>query len=420
MDKNILFWNPWWRGRKFEVNDRYIYDIGLLDRKEAVFFSGVRRSGKTYYMYYLINHLLKTTDAPNILFLNMDDEVLQFEKLSDIYEKYLELYPSTKGRKYIFLDEIQNINGWERWVKNMYDSGQDVKFFITGSNAGVLHRESSSLLTGRLIRRNVYPLNFKELLFLNNINFDRKSIAENEPMIKNLFRKHMKFGGFPQVVFEKDGMQKILLLKNYFENIRDKDIIASFNIKQAAKFERLAHYLISNISRPFSAKKIGSTIRLSTTVVNQYLDYAEQVYWFLQLKNFSFSLKAQITSKRKIYCIDTGFVHSTAFAFSENLGRILENEVFLHLAGREVYYHKQKHECDFVVKERNKVVDAIQVTTKLDEHNRKRELDGLLEAMQNHNLNTGLVLTLEQEDEMIIGGKKVTIMPVWRWILEKA
>lgn len=424
MDKNIVFWNPWWdknfEGIEIKQRKRFNDIYALLDRKEVVLINGVRRSGKTYSFYYIINQLIKRgTPIENILFLNLDDEVLENEKLEDIYQTYKKLFPRIKGKMYLFLDEIQNIQGWERWVKNKYDSFEDIKIFIGGSNSYLLQNKSSTLLTGRLLNINFFPLTFEEYLEFRDIDIRSKILMlKNESLIKNEFNNYLKFGGFPEVVLEQDERLKIMLLKSYFENIRDKDIIRVFGIKEIKKFERVLFYLISNVSKFMSAKKIGVFCELSTGVVNNYLDYIELVYFFLYLKNFSYSIKGQITSARKTYAIDTGFVNAISFKFSENIGRLLENVVFIYLnnLGQEIYYYNDTAECDFVVKSQDKVVSLIQVTKSLkDEETRKREIKGLMSAMKKFNLNKGLILTFDEEDKIVIDNKHIDVIPIWKW-----
>ena len=419
MRNNIVFWNPWWLDKKhsFDLKNRDIF-LSLdkyLSRKEIIFFTGVRRSGKSSAMYYLINKLQKKVNSRNILYLNMDDEVLALSTLDAIYETYKELTFNVKGKRYIFLDEVQNIEGWERWVKKMYDSFEDIKFIITGSKSHVLKRQST-LLTGRMLELEIYPLSFKEFIFFNNINHnDKIALIKNKTKIKLLLEEFIKFGGFPEVVMEKDEHFKNLIAKEYYNNIKNKDIIIYFGIKEAKKFDRLALYLTSNIAKPVSANKLGKTINLSTSVVNNYIDFSEMMYLFLPLQHFNYSLKGQMTKPRKIYSVDTGMVNSIAFQFSENIGRFIENVVYLELKRRdcELYYYNNKYECDFVIKKGLKIIEAIQVCFKLTDDNLKREQRGLIETMKKFNLKTGTIITLEKNNVSAENGIKIISLSDW-------
>ncbi len=421
MYKNIIFWNPWWEvhSYKFDLKSREIFSSleKILLRKEVIFFTGVRRSGKTSAMYYLIEDLLKKTPSENILYLNMDDEVLSFSKLYDIYETYKELYPNIKGKRYIFLDEIQNVEGWERWVKTMYDSFEDVKIIISGSKSYLLKKQST-LLTGRMIELEIYPLSFKEFLDFKGFKYKNKVWSiKNSSKIKQLIKEYIIFGGFPEIILEQDEHLKGLLAKEYYDNIKNKDIISYFDIKESKKFDRLSLFLVSNIAKQMSATKLGGVVQLSPSVVNNYIDYAEMMYLFIPLQHFNYSLKGQITKPRKIYSIDTGMVNSIAFQFSENIGRFIENIVFLELKRRgfEVYYYNNNYECDFIIKKGLNVIDAIQVCYKLSDDNLKREQGGILEAMKKFNLSKGSIITLDNNKVNV--NESINILSLYDWLL---
>jgi hypothetical protein len=423
MEQNIVFWNPWWESDTFDpkLQHRQSFDEiePYLFRKEVLFFSGVRRSGKTSLMYYLITNLLDDVSPKNILYLNLDDQVLRFETLEDIFDTYKKIFPEVKDKKYVFLDEIQNVDDWEVFVKNKYDSMEDIKFIISGSKSHLLKRKSS-LLTGRMFEREIFPLSFIEFLNFKEFNISKLNVISKKNILLKLFYEYLKFGGFPEVVFESSERLKVSLLQEYFENIKDKDIITFFNIKEIKKFDRLCLFLISNISKPFSASKIGSFVGLSTQVIGDYLDYSELMYLFLSLNHFNYSLKSQISMPRKFYSIDPGVSNAISFRFSEDSGRLLENLVFLDLKRqeKEIYYHKDKSECDFVIKQGLKVAEAIQVCYELNEDNKKREINGLVEACTTHKLKKGLLLTYDQEDSFQKDGVKITVKPVWKWLLE--
>jgi len=419
MYKNMIFWNPWWQNDKckFSLKERDFFQLlkKYLQRKEVVFFTGVRRSGKTSAMYFLIESLLKKVPKENILYLNLDDNVLQFEELADIYSTYKELFPKIIGKKYIFLDEVQNIDSWERWVKNIYDSFENVKFIISGSKSHIIKKQST-LLTGRMIEFEIFPLSFKEFLHFKGIDYQDKIFCiSNHSLLLSLFKELIQYGGFPEVVMENDTHLKTILAKEYYDNIKNKDIITYFNIKESKKFERLSLFAISNIGKPLSANKIGSVVGLSPSVVNNYLDFSEMMYFFLTLQHFNYSIKAQITKPRKIYSIDTGLVNSVAFQFSENIGRFIENIVFIELKRNcsEIFYYNERYECDFIVKNGLDITHAIQVCYELNDDNLKREQGGLLEAMKKFKLNEGIILTLIPYSETTVEGVKVVSIIDW-------
>lgn len=425
MEQNIIFWNPWWKNHyKIEVTKRPLFDeiISLIERKEILFLTGIRRSGKTSAFYYIINSLLENnTPSENIFYLNLDDEAFLDKSLNQIYQTYKQLFPKIKGKTYLFLDEIQNCENWERFVKTIYDSHENIKIFISGSNAHLLQKKSSTLLTGRMLTIDFFPLSFKEYLTIKSIPTDNSlDIYHNQNLIIHEFENFLLNGGFPEVVFEQDQRKKYLLLKTYFENIRDKDIIKTFGIREIKKFERLTLFLLSNISRFISSRKLSSSVDLSAEYVNNYIDNTEQVYLFFSLRNFSYSIKGQITSQRKIYSIDTGIVNALSFNFSKEYGRILENMVFLELKkkGYELYYYRDTQECDFIIKQNTTITQAIQVTQSIeDEQTKQREVKGLLKAIENFNVSKGLILTQNEEDEIVKDNITIKVLPVWKWVL---
>ncbi|MGM5485306.1 MAG: ATP-binding protein [Nanobdellota archaeon] len=416
MEENIIYWNPWWKEKfDFNLKQREIFNEvdELIDIKEAVFFTGIRRSGKTSVMYHIISRLLKKVPEENILYLNLDDEVLQFKRLEDILQTYKKLFPDIKGKIYVFLDEIQNIDGWERWVKNKHDSFEDIKFFISGSKSHML-KKTSSLLTGRMVEIEIYPLSFRE--FLDFKGYRRLEILSEKHRMKKEFEEYMKYGGFPEIVLQENDRTKTLLLKEYYDSIKNKDILTYFDIKESGKFERMSLYMITNISRQMSVSKIAKTVGLSKSIAEKYLDYSEMMYLFLELNHYNYSIKKQVTMPRKIYTIDTGIFNATSFQFSSNIGRLLENLIFVELKrnGQEIYYYTERNECDFVIKEGNNIVEALQICAELNEDNKERELKGLKETMESFGVN-GKIITYDQKEEI----EGIEVIPAREFLLNQ-
>ncbi|MBU4331602.1 DUF4143 domain-containing protein, partial [Patescibacteria group bacterium] len=180
-------------------------------------------------------------------------------------------------------------------------------------------------------------------------------------------------------------------------------------------------YLFSNIGQPYSYNSLAGFLKMNDKTIKEYIGFFEKSFLLFELSNYQFSLKKQENYPKKVYAIDNGFINVVSFSFSENYGRFLENAVFLGFleAGKEVYYHLGKYECDFVVKDGRKITEAAQVAKILDNNNEKREFAGLLEAMEKFNLKEGIIITEAQEDERKIKGKKIKIIPAWKWFLSK-
>lgn len=327
-----------------------------------------------------------------------------------------------EGRLYLFLDEVQEVDEWQRELRRLYDGSRHIKFAITGSNSSLLTGEYATLLTGRTLLHEVYPFSFRELVKIRggSKGFERHQLLGNKPRLQHLLSEYLHYGGFPEVVREPDNKIKSLLLKEYYNAILTRDVLRRYPVRHADRYESAAHYLISNATSPFSAKNLAPLLGITPHTLEEYLGYLEDVYLFFTVKHFSYSVKHQITYPRKIYSIDTGFINAVSFRFAADSGKILENLVLTAMkeTGRECYYWKGKKECDFVVMGDGVVSSAIQVCHSLaDPVTRKREIDGLLEAMDEFNLRQGLILTTEESDAIRANGRTIDVMPVWYWLL---
>jgi len=380
---------------------------------EIVIITGIRRCGKSS-LLKIISKKIKE----NFVYINFDDIRFTDFKLynfEDIEEIISEIY-GIKTKVIYLLDEIQNVPSWERWVNNLY--AKQIKVFVTGSNSSLLSSEISTFLTGRNKVIKLYPFSFKEFLSVKKIKVDYQTTDERRA-ISQAFNDYFEKGGFPLVIINDD----LSLSKQYFEDILNKDIIKRYNIKKIKELNDLILYLFSNVSKTYSystLKQISSIKSLS--MINNYIGYLKNVFVASTINKFDYSIKKQKVSSSKFYVLDNSFLKTVAFNFSENAGKRLENLVFVELLrrGNEVYYHAKKNECDFIIKEGFKITKSIQVCLILDNAvTKKREVDGLIEALKKYKLKEGLILTLDKEEELIVENKKITIKPVWKWLLEK-
>ena len=387
-----------------------------LDRytstKQVVVISGIRRCGKSS-LLYLIKEEMNLSEEQYCYF-NFDDEriLTDVSILESIYNLHIEIY----GREPIlFLDEIQNIENWEKFVNRIYERG--IKVFITGSNASLLSSEIATSLTGRNKQIELFPFSFAEFLRFNgkSYNLDRLSSRSKSFLIQD-FTKYLEVGGFPIVVKENDTE----LINSYFQDILYRDIISRYRLTQVKEIKQIGLYFASNISKLFSYSTLMDISGVkSASSIKDYLYYYEQTYLWFYLKKFDYSLKKQIMNPKKVYGIDSAFVHRLGFSFSENKGRILENIVFLDLLrqGKEVFYHTGKKECDFVIKKGLKIVEAIQVTYSLNDSNFEREISGLLEAMEYYRLGKGTILCFDTIESSKPIPNGIEVQAVWKWLL---
>ncbi len=382
------------------------------DTPSIMIISGIRRSGKS-----TIQRFLQLDLANSDYYLNFDDERLfqfQVEDFQMLLEVLIELF----GEQSIFyFDEIQNVKGWECFVRRLYEQGK--KIYITGSNAKLLSKELGTHLTGRYIQLEVFPLSFAEIIGHEYPEGLSKKVlsTNNIGMIQRYFSKYLKNGGIPEYV----KFEKTEYLKDLLEGILYRDIIVRYKVSEEKHLREVVYYLASNIGKEFSYTKLGKTVGLKSphTIVN-YCNYLEQCYLFFFINRYSHSLKKQIQYNKKCYMIDPALIRITGFRVSEDRGRLLENIVFLHLRmqKKEIYFYKNKKECDFILREGNQIVQAIQVTTHLsNEEVKHREIEGLLEAMNTYNLKEGLILTENEQNKIEINGLIIAIIPIWKWLL---
>lgn len=427
--KTLSFWNDWWYGKELPESvsrDEYLSELtSLLDIREVVVLTGIRRSGKSTLLYQLIGHLLHSYPPSNICYINFDDSSLvpflkEVEFLEVLYETYLE-EQNPEGKVFLFFDEIQNLESWEKWVKKMYDKNDNVKFIVTGSSSSLLKKEYSSLLTGRVLLREVNPLFFTEYLDFMGVTVDKSTsyLLNNKPLIKKHLNDYMKFGGFPEVVLQGSEKIKVELLKNYFAGIIGRDVLMRYPVRDASKIENMAHYLLTNSATLVSAKKLGNVLGISPHTIQDYMKILEEVYLIQTVPFFSYSIKEQILKPKKVYCIDTGIRNSVGFTFSKDLGRTAENIVHFHLRrSGEVFYWKDQagREVDFVVKGKN--IDLIQVCWELTDKVKKRETRSLLEAMKQFNVDESTIITEDYLMDEDWDGKKIRFVPLWLWLVK--
>ena len=422
-------WNFWNRDQKTGVS-RPIYISrleSLFSSNQVITITGPRRAGKSFVMRQMAKQLINKGHNPkDIMHVNLEDPrftesgVLFLEKIFETYREYI----SPQNTPILFLDKIQEIEGFEKWVRMMHELSK-AKIIISGSNARILSRELGTLLTGRHLDMEVFPLSFREFLSFNNIALTNKmDLIGKESEIKGALRKYIEYGSFPEVALSE---QKKEILLSYFEDVITKDLLRRFNIKKTQDLRAIAKHYLSNISALSTFKSIERSLDMSITSVKSYTGYLEQAYLLFPLKRFSFKVKEQEKSPRKIYAIDTGLCNAVGFRFSENDGRLAENVVFVALKRKqnlnpdmELFYWKDVHhrEVDFVIKDGLKVTNLIQVCWNVqDEKTKNRELRSLRKAMEELNVTNAAVITGEIEGEEKLHDNTVKLIPLWKWLL---
>lgn len=424
LEESIRKWNPWWAdvallkdlsGIQRSVTTTITETLSLPHIKDIM---GVRRSGKTTTLYQVINLLTtKKINPKNIMFLNFDDpdiHAVSFEQLTKTMET---INPCIS---HVFLDEIQQKNEWERWLRMMYDTKKYQQLFISGSSASLLTQDVGRVLTGRHITFIVFPFSFKEYLAYHGLTkFTSDYLEYNRNTVLHHLYSYIDGGGFPEVI-GKNEYQRKTILTNIYNDVLSRDIASRFNASYDIA-QKVGYHVLTNNAREFSFRSIARATDLSIETVEKYLDFLKQSFIILSVDVFSYKTKVQFKQNKKIYCIDTGLRNAVSFKISEERGRLAENLVFIELKrrGKDVYYWKNgKGEVDFVVKEGLKPTSLIQVCWDItNEKTKKREIDNLIEAMHTLNLGQGLIITEDYSGEEIAGKKKIRFLPLWRWLL---
>ncbi|RKZ02320.1 ATP-binding protein [Candidatus Fermentibacteria bacterium] len=378
-----------------------------LKHPRIVVISGVRRAGKST--------LLKqfSEKIENFHFANFDDERL-FDFGLDDFQTMMLAFHKRSSSKNIILDEIQNIAQWERFVRRIHDEGY--KVFLTGSNAKLLSSELGTHLTGRYVKIKLFPFSFREFLeFKGTVISEITTEAKARILVH--FDDFLKNGGFPEYLLYKEPE----FLKRTYDDIIYRDIITRHGIRNVRQFKQLSHYLFSNFTKDLSYNSLKIPLGFSNiTTLTNYIHYLEESYLLFELFSFDYSVKKQRVRPKKIYAIDNKLRNVVSFSFSKDNGNNLENLIFLELKrrGQDIYFYREKGECDFVILDRSAVIHLIQVTFALDKHNRRREIAGIAEAMENLNCNRGTIITVNQDELIHHRGKEIKVVPAWRWLLE--
>jgi uncharacterized protein len=408
------FWNK---------TPEYIYRDqfeSFCNAEQSLAIIGPRRAGKSYLLYQIKDDLIKKKKITKKHFLYVNFENLSLKgfdhnNYEEILNSYHTLYPEIEP--IIFLDEIQNIDYWYKYARNLVDKGYLV--FITGSNSKMISREIASQLGARFISLNVFPFTFNEFLKLKGEKYSKPDIIINENKIRKLFNEFLKYGSFPEIL-DKDDILKRNLLRTYFD-LGIGDITKRWDVKDENALEFLVKKIKENITNESSIKSYYNFFKS----INYKIDEREIYNFFKYLKD-SFiiteieSQKKSITSRnylKKFYFIDNGYI--LLFEVEKDEGSKLENLAMNSLLkmNYKINYYKLNKECDFIIKKNGKT-NAIQVTYELNENNQDREINGLLNAMNNFNLKSGLILTYNQEDVIIKKKKKIIVKPIWKWLLE--
>jgi predicted AAA+ superfamily ATPase len=381
---------------------------------------GVRRCGKS-----VLSHLILKDKEYG--YMNFDDEALygiRTKDLNIVLKSFYELYGT--DLEYIILDEIQNVEGWELFVSKLR---RTKKVVITGSNSRLLSGELATHLTGRHIDFTLFPFSFREFLTYNDVSTkelkEREYSTDASAIAEKMLEDYLSAGGFPEA--HKFGGD---ILKSIFGDVVVKDVVRRYRIRNITAIEALAGYLVSNSSNEMTYNKLKNIFDIKKiNTIKNYVRYLQETYLVFIVERFSFKLKQQIISPKKVYCIDTGIIDAISFKSTRQLGNLMENLVAIELQRKksylptptEVYYWKdhQQREVDFIVKEGSQVKELIQVCYDIsDPETKKRELNALIKASKELSCNNLQVLTWDYEAREEFKNREIGYIPLWKWLLQ--
>lgn len=395
-----------------------------IDSGKIVTLTGVRRSGKTYHLFNLMNQLRSSgIQNEKLLYFNFEDERLHLssKELDLIIQAYQELYPTLKLSKcYFFFDEIQEVEGWEKFVDRVYTSiSQNV--FVTGSNAKLLSKEIATALRGRTITFEIYPLSFAEYVGVLSPGMKIHGSREKATLV-SLFDSFMYQGGFPELVKQKDDL-KDKILQEYFNVMVFRDLIERYQITNSSTLKYFCKRVVGSSGGEFSVNKIYNELKSQGYQVGKdtlyaYQGYVEDIYLNRFINKYSHSVVKAEGSLKKCYVIDQGMGVALDYKLSQDKGRLLETTVALELLkqDKKIAYYQNGSECDFVVIGKGEVTTAIQVALDFVElKTRRREITGLIQTCHKFKLSKGVILTLDHAEQLAEEGVDISVLPAWQY-----
>lgn len=398
---------------------------------KATICIGVRRGGKSTFMFQLMRRLLDSgIHRRNILYLNFFDDrlhSLRHDRLGVILEAYFSLYPEKKNTEkiYCFFDEIQVVPGWEPFIDRLMRT-EKCEVYITGSSARMLSREIATGMRGRALSWEIFPFSFREFLDFNGIESDGPLPSKKRLTIQKAFDAYWETGGFPEVA-GRERMLRIKIHQEYWGAMLFRDLVERHDISHPQAVADLAHWLVDNVASLYSVNKLTGHLkslghRAPKPAVSDYLEWFEDAYVMFTVRIFDASLARANANPKKIYCIDHALVTSVSSGVLLNAGHLLENLVFtaLRRVTADIFYYKSKagREVDFIVRRQDGSPMLVQVCESMAApKTRKREIAALSEAMAELTLTEGVIVTRTDEERIHVDSGTIAVVPAWRFLL---
>lgn len=395
------------------------FDINILSGKKSNkinTFTGFRRVGKTYLLFLIMKNL----KDESCIYFNFEDERIpeSTEVLTQLLFAVEELYH--EQHNILFLDEIHIIPGWGKFLRRIMDKGYTV--FVTGSSSKLGLKEIPTELRGRTRNYSIFPLAFQEYLAFKGVPYNDID-SHREAEINRALDEYLVYGGFPEI-YDADDLERKEVLQEYFRTLVQRDLIERFNIKQEALLRATIKLVLNSLT--LSISKLTKTLKsigfkCSKNTISNYLSYMEKSFFLYQALFYSNNVKDQMQYPRKVYFIDNGFLKY--LSLNPDRSRSFENLVALELIrrGYDLFYWKnlKGQEVDFVIMENETVSRLIQVCYNMTlEDTREREIRALQKGMQHFDLDQGMILTLDQEETIVVDNFQIAVIPVAKWLLE--
>lgn len=399
--------------------------------RKALAFIGMRRSGKTCILYQLIDSLISSgVDPTSILYINFEDDRLlgaNLQSLSEMQQVFFELQPKSLENKksYYFLDEIQEIDNWEKFIRRLLDT-EDCEVYLSGSSSKMLSKEIATSLRGRALSREVFPLSFKELLEAKKISPATNPSTKEKAHLISTSREYISKGGFPET-FGAEPLEHKELIQGYIESVIYKDIVERYDIRNIQALRHFIIYCLKNAASPLSINKVYSDYRsrgfgLGKNTLYEYLGYLEDAYCIFSVPHFELSFRKSSLRPKKIYPVDPGVIG--AFSLSDDIvvGSSFESAIFSHLRRQtdKIFYLEtsDRKEVDFVVLDVLATPLLIQASIDISsQKTRDREISALISGMKELKVNYGIIVTLDNQEVLNSEAGTIQLLPLWKFLL---
>jgi len=391
---------------------------------------GPRRAGKTYLMFLTMKELTRKVPKEAVIYLNLEDRrllPLRGDCFNDLVAFiHQEGLMEGHGKVYLFLDEVQRVDGWERYIRSIHDEFKGrIKIFVSGSSAHLLGKECSRLLTGRHVTTQVFPLSFNEYLAFQGMDCGKGTRTEKEEtLIKRHLKDYLLHGGFPEVVLAPG--DKDLLISQLFSDIVARDILSRTDVRNKVAIDEFARFLGANVSNLLSFGKMARYfksrgLKVSVPTLIRYFEHMKDAFLFFDHTIFSYSVRDRMQYPRKIYCVDTGLARTANPGPDEGWGPLCENAVAVDMLRRNerVNYWKARNgeEVDFIL-QRGKAILPVQVCYDLDRFGTKeRETKALVRCMEEFKVKDCIVVNFDHEGKESIDGKRIAYVPLWKFLM---